>query len=88
MLCAVGDALITFNYEQHAVNCIRDHRSGWLQRVLAFVPCVHQGRKSAPKLNANTIAVVRWVLRLELSISINALGSASFSKSSICAQHD
>ena len=63
----VGDALITFNYERHALNFIEDHRPGRLQRVLnslPFLPCIHQGRKNAPKLNGNIIAVTRYSLLL------------------------
>jgi len=58
--CCTGDALITFNYERHAVNCIHDHAPGRLQQLCAFMPCVQQGPKRAPRLKGNVIAVVRY----------------------------
>lgn len=60
LCCCTGDALITFNYERHAVNCICDHAPGRLQQLCAFMPCVQQGRKSAPRLKGNVITVVRY----------------------------
>lgn len=61
LCCCTGDALITFNYERHAVNCICDHAPGRLQQLCAFMPCVQQGRKTAPRLKGNVIiTVVRY----------------------------
>lgn len=60
VLAFVGDALITFNYERHAINCIDDHAPGKLQQLLAFVPCIQQGRKKAPRLDGSVITVVRY----------------------------
>lgn len=57
--CCSGDALITFNYERHAVNCIDDHAPGRLQQLWRFIPCAQQGRKKAPRLKGSVITVVR-----------------------------
>ena len=31
----LGSAVVTFNYEQHAMNCMDDHCNSWIQRQLA-----------------------------------------------------
>ena len=65
-----GDALVTFNYERHAVNCIKDHKPSKVRRLLACLPWVHQGRCSAPRIHGGVITVSRFVASPALVIVV------------------